>query len=238
MKGQTVPDFTANDCNGNPHNLYSELNSGKVIVLCWVMPCSACTGPSLTAYNIVQSYGSSNIVFYLIDDAANTACGALNTWATNSGLGSNRVNFSTSSIVENNYGGVGMPHVAVVGPDHKAYFNALNTAAGNSSGIQNAINTAKTKSGIKENKADQFRVNITTDSGHKVLVKYTVSQKSEVLLQIFDSSGKLISKKEIGQELEGDHATDFELNPSLAGVFFLRITAGTQTQTVKFMIAR
>src|SRR5207249_4420212 len=87
---QTAPDFTALDCNGVSHNLYTELNSGKVIVLNWVMPCSACVGPSLTAYNVVKSYASSNVLHYLIDDAGNTSCTSLSSWATGAGIGSNR----------------------------------------------------------------------------------------------------------------------------------------------------
>ena len=32
-QAQTAPDFTATDCNGTSHNLYTELAAGTVIVL-------------------------------------------------------------------------------------------------------------------------------------------------------------------------------------------------------------
>ena len=35
---QTATDFTCNDCAGSSHNLFSELDGGKVVVLVWVMP--------------------------------------------------------------------------------------------------------------------------------------------------------------------------------------------------------
>lgn len=34
----TATDFTVNDCGGTSHNLFTELDAGKVIVLCWPMP--------------------------------------------------------------------------------------------------------------------------------------------------------------------------------------------------------
>ena len=35
---QVSTDFTSNDCGGISHNLYSHLDNGHVVVICWVMP--------------------------------------------------------------------------------------------------------------------------------------------------------------------------------------------------------
>ena len=53
---QVAPNFTATDCNGTSIDLYSQLDAGKVIVICWVMPCSSCIPASKTSYNVVQSF--------------------------------------------------------------------------------------------------------------------------------------------------------------------------------------
>src|SRR6185436_8668613 len=113
---QTAVDFTANDCDGNSHNLFSELNSGKVIVLCWVMPCGACTGPSLTTLNVVNSYSATNpntVFMYIVDDYANTSCTSLDSWRNHEGLGSAK-SFSNASINMADYGAAGMPKVVVI----------------------------------------------------------------------------------------------------------------------------
>ena len=34
--GQTAVNFNTSDCNSNTHDLFTELNTGKVIVLTWV----------------------------------------------------------------------------------------------------------------------------------------------------------------------------------------------------------
>lgn len=56
----TASDFTATDCSSMSHNLYTELNAGKVVVISWVMPCSACVGGATAASNAVQSFATSH----------------------------------------------------------------------------------------------------------------------------------------------------------------------------------
>src|SRR5687768_13644455 len=52
----TATNFIANDCNGNSHNLFSELDSGNVIILVWVMPCGGCISAAQTASEIAESF--------------------------------------------------------------------------------------------------------------------------------------------------------------------------------------
>ena len=73
--GQTnATDFDATDCDGNAHNLFSELDSGKIIVIAWVMPCGPCGTHSLPAYVSALSYSTSHpgkVLFYMADDHIN-----------------------------------------------------------------------------------------------------------------------------------------------------------------------
>ena len=68
---QTATDFTADDCNGTSHNLYSELDDGNVVVLCWVMPCGPWFLGAEYAQNAVQSFNISHpgkVKYYIVDD--------------------------------------------------------------------------------------------------------------------------------------------------------------------------
>jgi hypothetical protein len=236
---QTAPDFTANDCNGNSHNLYTELAQGKVIVLNWVMPCGACVGPSLTAYNVSQSFANPNVLYYLIDDAGNTVCTAVNSWATSSGIGANRTTFSTSSITESNYGGVGMPHVTVVGPNGHIYFTGLNAAAGNSTAIQNAISSAITATGIAQNNSSASPFSVTPSlSTPSVKVTYSLIESANVVLEMLNESGQSVSTKSIGKQAIGNYTYDYDVNKSAAGIYFMRFTAGNNSQIVKFTVTK
>ena len=85
---QTAADFTALDCNGVSHNLYTDLGAGKVIVVTWVMPCGSCIGGAASAYNAVQSFATSNpgkVFNYLVDDAG-SSCSSLASWAMANGI--------------------------------------------------------------------------------------------------------------------------------------------------------
>ena len=235
LRAQTVaPDFTATDCNGVMHHLYSELNSGKVIVLNFVMPCGSCIGPSLTAYNVSQSFASPNVLYYLIDDLANTSCTTLAGWADNYNIGPNRTTFSTSAIVESNYGGTGMPHVVVVGPNHTIYFNGLNGAAGNATAIQNAITSALSAAGVPEPVNNVFGLSANPSYPTQTIsVQYTLPVSGKVTLSVYDETGKSVVLKEMGVQSKGLYRLDLETNKMAAGTYFVRLLCDEKMQVVK-----
>lgn len=140
---QTIAtDFTADDCNGISHSLFTELDEGKVIVIAWVMPCFSCIGPALAAYTAVESFGSTHpgqVKFYLADDYANTSCASITSWASTNSMGESNAIFSKSDISMSDYGAAGMPKIVVVGcSGHKVYFNMNYSTAG----IENSISDA------------------------------------------------------------------------------------------------
>lgn len=113
----TATNFNVTDCDGNPYELYAELDAGKVIVICWVMPCGPCGPPALTAYNVTQSFASTHpgrVQMYVCDDFANTNCASINGWANTIGL-TNTIRFSDPAIDMFDYGQYGMPKVVVMG---------------------------------------------------------------------------------------------------------------------------
>ncbi|MEO8087608.1 MAG: T9SS type A sorting domain-containing protein [Bacteroidota bacterium] len=235
---QTAPDFTATDCNGNSHNLYSELAQGKVIVLAWVMPCGACTGPALTAYNVAQSFANPNVLYYLIDDAGNTACSSLSSWATGAGIGTNRSTFSTASIVESSYGGIGMPHIAVVGQNGFMYFNALNSAAGNSTAIQNAINDALNATGIAENSANTFSLSVfPSPASDKTILNYSLKEATSVSLNVLNELGQNVGTYSLDKQSAGKHEYQFDVKALANGNYFVRFNTEQKTQLAKFVVS-
>ena len=110
-------DFTADDCHGDEHHLFSELDAGKVIVLAWVMPCGACVSDPVTALSVVDSYSESHpdrVLFYLADDnITTTSCTTLSGWAANYGLGFVTC-FSDPVVDMGDYGVAGMPKIVVL----------------------------------------------------------------------------------------------------------------------------
>jgi hypothetical protein len=156
---QTATNWTAQDCSSANHTLFTDLDAGKVVVMVWVMPCASCVNGATAAYNAAQSFASAypgKVVYYLADDMGDASCSTLNTWITSNSIGnlSNMTVFSNAGnvIKESDFGGTGMPHVAVIGggAQHKIYFNKMNSAANDQTGITTAIASAIAGAGVEQ----------------------------------------------------------------------------------------
>jgi hypothetical protein len=235
---QTAPNFTCNDCKGDPHDLYTELDAGKVIVLCWVMPCGACVGPTLTTYNVVESYQANypNTVFmYLADDFANTNCVSLNSWAAGIGI-VNATLFSNSAIDMNDYGGPGMPKIVVVaGADHQVLYNTNNTV--NATLLQNAIDSALNSTAIvepgKENVS--FSVNPNPVTGISTLA-FNLQEDAIVECDLMDITGKQVRNIYKGNLQAGYNQLICDARSDGPGVYFIKLSVNGESRLVKIAV--
>jgi hypothetical protein len=222
----TATNWTASDCSSNMHTLFTELDAGKVVVFSWVMPCSACITPSKTAYNVVQSYATSNpgkVVFYLADDLGDANCSTISNWVTTNNIGSlsnMTVMDNTGNMInENDFGGSGMPHIVVMGgANHTIYFNKKNSAANDATGIQNAINSAIGATSVADlNNAVSFSV-----SPNPVADQVTIStSKAVTKVSVMSLSGQVVK-----DEVYANAKTNPTVNLSqlASGVYMIKIT--------------
>ena len=240
---QTATDFTANDCNGNSHNLFSELNAGKVIVLCWVMPCGACTGPASTSYNIVQSYQATNpntVYFYMADDYANSACQVVNSWGNSNGIPENAwsIRFSNSTIDMTDYGATGMPKIVVLGgANHTVFYNANNTV--NSANLQNAINTALSTTGINESHSIVSDFTVSPNPSNNVTeINFNLLDKSNVKIELYNLEGKLMKNVFEGMVSSGENKIQLDVSGYSAGVYLLNLSAGNKSKSINLVVSK
>jgi hypothetical protein len=246
----TATDFTATDCSSTSHTLFTELNAGKIVVLVWVMPCASCISDAKAGYDAVQSFATAHpnkVLYWMADDAGNTSCSALSSWASTNAIGpasATTVFFGNSgnTINESNYGGIGMPHVVVMGgSDHHIYYNQLN-GSGDGTAITNAINTALAAStaGVSEvtNTAGELKV-FPNPAMNNIAVSYSLNQSTNVSAEVFDIIGNRMGAKLPEQQMSGGHKVTVPINGNLAnGLYLLKLTAGSNVQVVKFTVAR
>lgn len=237
---QTATDFTATDCDGTTFHLFDELNSGKVIVLVWVMPCGACTGPALTTMNVVQSYMASNphtVYMFVADDYANTTCPVLQNWANNINLNGPNF-FSDATIDMADYGAQGMPKIVVMaGANHTIFYNANDVV--NASDLQSAINSALQVIGINENNAFASSLTIFPNpSSEKSEVKFSLLENTRVEISLFDMRGACISDIYEGKLAQGEHNIGFSTSGIASGTYLLRISDGSNSNYRNLVIAR
>lgn len=236
---QTATNFTCKDCAGVEHNLFSELEAGKVIVLCWVMPCGTCLGPSLTTYNVVQSYQSQypgKVIMYAVDDYANTSCTSLNSWVNGNNM-TNTTKFSNTAIKMMDYGSNGMPKVVVLaGAEHKVYYNANNTV--NSTNLQTAINLAISETtGINDNISNPIKANIYPNPiSSTANLNVNFEENTSVEIYITNQLGQKLNTIFKGNVIKGDNKFEINTNELNKGLYYINIKHNNETSVLKMMV--
>ena len=244
MAQTTATDFTATDCNGNSHNLFNTMDSGKVVVLVWVMPCSMCENDAKAAYDAAKSFQTSNpgqVLFWLSDDAGNTSCASLNAWASSKGIGnSNIVTFGNSGnpINESNFGGSGMPHVVVMAnKNHQIYFNKRN-GSNDGAAITSAINSAL--SPMSNSNMDPINSPIRISPNplqSQSTLQFSLQQAETVTIQIFNAIGVCVESMDCGLKTVGQHSLALPISDRYpSGCYFIRLNCGASSQMVKCQI--
>ncbi|MDA1224691.1 MAG: T9SS type A sorting domain-containing protein, partial [Bacteroidetes bacterium] len=240
-KAQTAVDFTANDCSSTSHNLFTELDAGKIIVIAWVMPCGPCTPPALSAYTEVQNYASSNpgtVKFYIVDDYANTSCATLTTWANSNGITAPDAIFSNASINMSDYGSAGMPKFVILGgSSHSVFFNQNDGLDVNNfnAGISNALTTV----GIFEVSSNNISLSVAPNPvlNSATKIAYTLEAFSLIQIDIINALGQKVKTILNKEQNAGTH--EFLLNTSEypTGIYKLLINNSGRTNTAKLIIS-
>jgi hypothetical protein len=224
---QTATNFTAVDCNSVSHTLFTELDAGKIVVMTWVMPCGACEGPALGAYNVVQSYATSNpgkVVFYLVSDYGDDNCTALTNWVTANSLG-NPANMSIFSNAANvismsDYGTDGMPKTVVLGgPNHKVYFNENNSAANDTTALREAVDSVlNITTGVADlNNTVSFEVSPNPMSGNLAIASPAAISRVTIIAM----NGQVV-KEEVYAAAKINPSIDLSRLP--AGTYMIKLT--------------
>jgi len=183
---QTAVNFSCEDCDNNYHDLFSELDQGKVVVLTWVMPCVGCIEGASMAGAYVEAVNSPNVVHYVADDYANTACQSLSGWLIGNGIYYNAC-FKDSLISMEHYGISGMPKVVILsGLDHQVYYNANNTFV--YSEFQAALNAAIQGASVPE--VSNRKISIFPNPASTQLSVSLPDQNG--FLQITDMDGRVV----------------------------------------------
>jgi hypothetical protein len=237
---QTATDFTASDCVGVSHHLFTELDAGKIIVVSFVEPCGSCIAPSLAAQTTVQGYASSypgKVVFYVSDDQANTPCGSLTAWASTNGITSATV-FSDVTFKESDYGAIAMPKIAVIGgTDHHIYFTQDGGPL-NTTNLQNAINSAMAKLSVQKNDNSGFNLSVFPNpSKDRISLGYTLNEASAVSVDIYNVIGSKVLSVYKEKQPAGKNDLLINFNSRVcSGVYFLKLNAGELSESFKFIV--
>lgn len=232
---QTPANFISTDCSGSSHDLFAELNSGKVIVMCWVMPCINCVAPSMTTYNVVQSYNTSQpdrVRFYLADDYGDTPCSSLMSWANANHLTNAKI-FSDATISMTPYQTTGMPLIVVLGGiAHKIFFIGKNTV--DIPSLQAAIDSALITTDIDERAANIPQLTVQGNPVHeRTILKCELSKTTFTDIHLLNPEGIQIARVFKGQLNAGLNEIPLDFTLYKTGIYFIRYNDGLRGKTIK-----
>jgi hypothetical protein len=239
---QTAVDFTANDCSGTSHTLFTELDAGKVVVIAWVMPCSACAGPALSAYSTCQTLATTfpnRINYYLADDNANTACSALSTWANTNGITAPTATFSNAALNMNDYGTAGMPKIVVLGgSNHHVYYNINNSF--NQTSFNNAMGDALAPAGTNNLNKLQNQVSIAPNPATNNFTKlsYQLISNSNVTIDITNTLGQKVKSISYTNQNSGNQEVNIDLSNFTNGLYFATMRTQNSVNTIQFSVSK
>jgi hypothetical protein len=224
---QTVAmDFTKDDCDGNSHTLFSDLDNGTVVIMEYIMGCTPCCTAAKNLQTIFADYETSHpgkVKCYLIADA-NQSCSYLSTWESSQKIA--WPSFTGGSDEVKYYGGSGMPTIVIAaGKDHKIYYKKLGSITTELTKIRTAIDNAIAETSAASVKED---VSVKTFSlypnpAKDVLNVNLVASQPNALLKIYDESGKEAMFVALGSSA----ATQIDVSSLSSGIYHITLASGS-----------
>ena len=85
--------------------------------------------------------------------------------------------------------------------------------------------------------ADKLKINVYPNPATNfVNVSMTLSEVSDVNVAIYDMQGKQVGTYNYGRQSSGDHIFNLQTSSLKQGTYFVRMQAGSATQTTKILI--
>ncbi len=196
----TALDFNRMDCNGNMRHLFTDLDSGKVVILEYFMGpnCTACEDAAKEIEGLKNSLLTKypgKIMSYAMGFQNSYSCATIKTWVSNLGISAIPMDSAATQVAY--YGGFAMPTIAVVaGTGHKILYMANASNAGYSKGdtskIRTEINKFLNPTGITGKESKLANVSIFPNPVSDFLnIEFYVKETTDITIQIVDITGSI-----------------------------------------------
>lgn len=235
----TAVDFTDNDCNGNMHNLFTTLDSGEVVILEYFMNCGSCiqAGQAITPmFNQLAATYPGKVNFYAFAYNNTMTCATANTVIGGNGI--NAIPFDSGATQVAYYGGFGMPTIAVVaGGFHQVLFVNVGFAIGDTATMAAAIHNFFATIGVGETNSLVSNMEVFPNPAKdNVQLNYTLTQSSDVTVQIVNTLGQIVRETQLGEVAPGAQSTQINTADLDAGTYFFRISTSEGIVARQIMI--
>lgn len=241
----TAMDFTMVDCNGGgPHNLFSDLNSGKAVIIEFFMTsCSSCVtaGQKLESMktNLLAQY-PGKIKSYAFGFNNTYSCATVNNWVNTNGFTSIPSDSGATQVAY--YGGMGMPTIVILGGTNHAVLGSpyvgfttsdTTTMAGD---IRNYLNSAV---GINEKNNVVSNLNVYPNpASTEFKISTSISKTTHLIIDVLDITGRVVLKAFDENVEVGDFYKTVNTSDLALGNYIVRVNAGGSISQQKLTIVR
>jgi|GEM_PF-329551 len=196
----TAMDFTMVDCSSTPttHNLFSDLNSGKVVIIEYFMlSCSSCPAAGQKLESMKTSLLSQypgKIKSYAFGFNNTYTCAQVNNWVTTNGFSSVPSDSGAAQVAY--YGGMGMPTIVIIGgTNHKLLGSPYIGFSTSDTTIMatDIRNFFASTTGINEIKSNLSELNIYPNpSANEVKISFNLTENTHTVIEIMDITGRIV----------------------------------------------
>ena len=240
IHAQTVAsDWTKTDCDGNMHNLYSELNAGNVVVMDFAMmnciPCAVATTAfakldqkfSVTHPGKLKHYGMGYIDSY--------SCTDLNSWKSQN-------NFTLPVMTKcaadvKFYGGMGMPTIVIVGgPNHKVFYNKQGFVQKDTAAIIKAIENAFASAAVASSNSSESLSVYPNPSANSASLQIDCLKDETRQIELYSANGVNMLSIFNGRLGTGKHTMNFSTKALASGKYYINVTTAGKTSVLPLTI--
>lgn len=244
-KAQTVMQISGNDCNGTAHNLHDDLDAGKAAVLFFFMPsCGSCPPPAQKIQTMVNNILETHpgmVTGYAMPFNNSTSCNSTASWVTN-----NNLNFyapySNGATHVANYGGFGMPTVALVGgaaPNRRVMFSTLSFSTSDTIIMRDSILAllSSMSTAVNEIPKNINSINVYPNpASTNVSIDINLKEQADLVIDVLDITGKQVAVVSNAKKQNDDYSVQFNTEALANGIYTIRINANGQTANRKLNV--
>ncbi|MBL7766583.1 MAG: T9SS type A sorting domain-containing protein [Chitinophagaceae bacterium] len=242
-KAQTPMQINGLDCNGVSHDMFSELDAGKAVVVFFFMDnCGSCPPVAQKVQtmvnNILVSYPNM-VTAYAMPYNNTTTCTATADWVTNNNL-MLYAPYDSGAVQVANYGGFGMPSVVLLGgksPDRRVMFSTLSFSNSDTTIMHDSILALFAPVGVNDVAQNIHSADIYPNpSTGMVNISVELKALSDLQIDVTDMTGNLIANISKDRDQQGIVNKQFNTEGLASGVYCIRIRAGGKTSNRKLNV--
>jgi len=234
--------FNGEDCNGNPVNLFADLDSGKFVILHFFMPnCGGCPPPALLIQEMAKKINAKypeKVKGYAFPFENSTTCSYSSSWVSSNGLDILYAPMDSGETHVAHYSGFGMPTVVLLGgADHRVIFSTLSFNRADTTVMRDSIlRIIDPTSGIFGINNINLNVSIYPNpASENITIDIPKIENTNAIIDIISIEGKQISLIYDGN-ISGSFHKKQDISNLPCGNYLVRFQLNGEISTQKFIV--